>query len=81
MSIKHSLLIGFSVAVLGACQKSPSDDKAQAAASAAPMSDDAIDKAQIPVKEDYEEQARQTITADNLDEQLGQLEKQIKDDH
>jgi hypothetical protein len=83
MNAKHLMAVGLSIVALGACSKQSSDNKSQAVASAsaaAPLSDEAIDQAPIPVKEDYEEQAQKAITSDNLDEQLSQLEKQITDD-
>jgi len=44
------------------------------------MSDEALNQAQIPVKEDFEEQAQATITDENLDDQVSQLEAQIQND-
>ena len=83
MNTKTTILLAICALALGACSKQSADKNAEAAASASAavaMTDDALDEAPIPVKEDFEEQARQTITADNVDEQLDQLEKQIKED-
>jgi hypothetical protein len=80
MNTKYLACIVLSGAVLAACTKQSSDSAAAASASAA-LTDEAVDQAPIPVKEDFEEQARRTITVDNLDDQVSQLEKQIKDDH
>jgi hypothetical protein len=44
------------------------------------LTDEALDRAPVPVKEDYEAKAQQTINSANLDEQLNQLEKQIQSD-
>jgi hypothetical protein len=82
MNAKHLMAVGLSVVALGACSKQSADNRSQtvASATAAPLTDEALDQAPIPVKEDYEEQAQKAITSDNLDEQLSQLEKQITED-
>jgi hypothetical protein len=81
MKAQHFVMVGISVLALAACTKQTSDNQAAASASAVvALTDEALDQAPIPVKEDYEEQARQTITEENLDAQLSQLEKQIQED-
>ena len=42
------------------------------------MTDDDIEKADIPVEEDFEEEAQKDITADNLDAKVAELEGEIK---
>jgi hypothetical protein len=66
-------------AALGACSK-PTAETQPAASQSAPLSDQALDQAPVSVKEDFEAQAATTITDDNLDDQVAQLETQIIDD-
>ncbi len=82
MNLNPYLIIGIPMLAISACNKPPSDNAAGASpsASATPVTDEALDQARIPVKEDYEEQAQKTVTSENLDEQLDQLEKQITAD-
>ncbi len=75
MISKSLTIIALSMAAFTACNK-PSPDSQPAAN----LSDDAIDQAQIPVKEDFEEQAKATITDENLDEQVAKLATQIEND-
>jgi hypothetical protein len=78
------LTVGLTCALgLFACDKRSSESQSGPAPSSwAPvvLTDEALDQAPIPVKEDYEEQAQNAITEENLDEQLGQLAKQIRED-
>ena len=65
------------------CNKHSSDSQPTASLASsvvAATTDESNEQAKIPVKEDYEEQAQQDITEDNLDERIGQLEKQILED-
>jgi hypothetical protein len=78
MKPKALIIIGLCVIPLAACSKTSSEG--QPAPSAAVLTDEALDTAQIPVKEDFEEQAKQAINEDNLDEQLAKLEKEIDSD-
>lgn len=52
-----------------------SNDPAPAGASAAPAA--SVADSQIPTEEDYEEEAAQKVTAQNMDDQLDKLEKEI----
>ena len=63
-------------------QKTDGGDKAGAdkgaAATPASVTDDQIDNApDLPVEEDYEEEAAKEITEENLDEKVAALEKEI----
>jgi hypothetical protein len=80
MNAQYLVIVGLSGIALASCRSSSSDSQASSASSTAALTDEALDQATIPVKEDFEEQARQTVTADNLDEQLSELEKQITED-
>ncbi|HEY5961062.1 MAG TPA: hypothetical protein VIV60_31110 [Polyangiaceae bacterium] len=65
-----------------ACRNQSADT--QTAPSASPsvvLSDEALDQAAVPVKEDFEERAQKEVTEENLDDQVSQLEKQIDEDH
>jgi hypothetical protein len=87
MTSRHLTIVARSILLLAVvmfvgCNKKSSDSQpAPTVSASAPLTDQQIDEARIPVKEDYEEQARQTVTSDNLDEQVDQLEKQITSDH
>jgi hypothetical protein len=50
-----------------------------AAADAKPMTDAELEKAEIPVPEDFEDDAEKEITEDNLDDELAKLEKEISE--
>jgi uncharacterized membrane-anchored protein len=52
-------------------------DSAAAAPSGSALSDQA---AKVPVKEDFEQQAKQTANKDNLTQQIDSIEKEIKSD-
>ena len=78
MTSKCIAILVLVTAALGACNKPPSES--QPASSSAELSDQALDQAQVPVKEDFEEQAQATITDENLDDQVAQLEAQIQND-
>lgn len=72
--------IGLCVSSLTACGKHPTESQSSPAPSEVKLTDEALDQTPIPVKEEFEEQANQQITEDNLDEQLSLLEKQIEAD-
>jgi hypothetical protein len=46
----------------------------------APAADDPTDKEDIPVAEDFEEEAEKAINDENLDEQVDKLDKEIVED-
>jgi hypothetical protein len=79
MNIKHLAFTGLCVFAIAACTK-PSPEAQPAASATAPLADEALDQAQVPVKEDFEEQAIQAVTEETLDEQVNLLEKQIEED-
>ncbi len=78
MKPRALIILGLCALPMAACTKSSSES--QPAPSAVALTDEAIDTAPIPVKEDFEDQARQAINEDNLDEQLSKLEKEIESD-
>ena len=66
---------------LWACQKkdeAKTEDKTPAAP--VELTDEALDQADIPVKEDFEEEAEKAIDEDNLESQIDALEKEIQGD-
>jgi hypothetical protein len=68
---------------LSACKKQETEaEKTQESAPvpAAELSDTAIDQADLPVKEDFEEEAVKNIDEDNLERQLDALEQEIAAD-
>jgi hypothetical protein len=69
------------VSIVAACDKRDQPD-AEASKAVAPveLSDEALDQAQIPVKEDFEPEARAAINEDSLESQLDALEKDIESD-
>lgn len=79
MNFRDFVTTGICVMALAACGKQPTETAPDASA-AVPMSDNALDSAQIPVKEDFEEQARLEVTEENLEDQLNRLERQILED-
>ena len=81
MNRTPAFILGLCVSALAvACNKPTNEAQPAASASAAPLTDEALDQAQIPVKEDFEQQAAQEITDENLEEQVSLLEKQIEQD-
>ena len=78
MNVKSIVILALLAAGLGACNKSPAQN--QPAPSAVAVSDETLDQAKIPVKEDFEEQAQTAITDENLEDQVAQLEAQIQND-
>ena len=71
---------------LGACKKQETEQKPETQtpdtqpAKAAELSEASIEQADIPVKEDFEEEARQNIDEDNLESQIDALEQEIASD-
>jgi hypothetical protein len=72
-----------SVLALSACKKQeaePEQTQEPAPTPAAELSEAAIDQADLPVKEDFEEEAVKNIDEDNLESQLDALEREIAAD-
>ena len=68
---------------LAACKQQQTEpEKTQEAApgATAELSDAAVDQADLPVKEDFEEEAVKNIDEDNLESQLDALEREIAAD-
>lgn len=81
MNAKYLLVMSLAVGIVGSCRNTSSDSQPAASATApAALTDEALDQAAIPVKEDFEEQARQTITEENFEDRISQLEKEIRED-
>ncbi|HEY6726770.1 MAG TPA: hypothetical protein VI197_22205 [Polyangiaceae bacterium] len=71
---------------LAACKKQETEQTPEAQtpdtqpAKAAELSEAAIEQADVPVKEDFEEEAQKAIDEDNLESQIDALEKEIAGD-
>lgn len=76
---------------LAACKKQETEQKTETQTSeaqapqaqpakAAELSEAAIEQADLPVKEDFEEEAQQKIDEDNLESQIDALEQEIAAD-
>ena len=70
---------------LSACKKEEPEQKPEGTtetqpAKAADLSEAAIEQADVPVKEDFEEEALQNIDEDNLESQIDALEQEIAGD-
>lgn len=81
---RWTIVVALATLLIGGCKKTDEgttdkDDPKQAEA-AAPVTDEAIDKLDLPVKEDYEEEAYRSINEDTLETQLDELEKEISGD-
>ena len=63
-----------------ACDKKPEAVQDTADAAPAELTDEAVDQAEIPVKEDFEEEAYAAINEDNVEAELDALEKEIQGD-
>lgn len=71
---------------LSACKKQETEQTSETQrsetrpAKAADLSETAIEQADVPVKEDFEEEAFQNIDEDNLESQIDALEQEISAD-
>ena len=70
------LLLGLAVI---ACDQGASPGQ-EAEPDVAELTDEAIDKTPIPVKEDFEEEAAASINEDNVEAEVEALEKEIQAD-
>ncbi|MFC1641204.1 hypothetical protein ACFL5O_00750 [Myxococcota bacterium] len=79
----RSTLLLLSVLLTGGCKdpSSANTDQPSTPGAASALSDEELEKADIPVKEDFEAQAQVAITADNLDDQVKNLEQEITADN
>jgi len=78
---RHLWLILASALALSACKKQEAEQTPEAQpAKAAELSETALEQADLPVKEDFEEEAAQKIDEDNLEGQLDALEQEIAAD-
>jgi hypothetical protein len=63
-----------------ACDKKEEDKPAVTKPASKKLSDKDLDKADVPVKEQFEMKARSTINETNVEKQLDALEKEITED-
>lgn len=78
--MKYWAVIVAALAIAGCEQKKAGGDTAgsgDTTAAAADMTDEQVDEADIPVQEDFEDEAEQQITADSLDDEIAKLEAEI----
>lgn len=59
---------------------SPTTSKSAAPATSGAMSDADVDKADVPVEEDFEEEAEKALNEENLDDEVAKLQKEIEED-
>jgi len=84
---RYLWLMVASALALCACKKQETEQKPTTEApepqpaKAAELSETAIDEADVPVKEDFEEEAAQNIDEDNLESQIDALEQEIAADN
>jgi hypothetical protein len=74
------LLILIAVGSMAACDKKPEVTADSAEPAAAELTDEKVDQAEIPVKEDFEEEAQSTINEDNVQTQIDALANEIESD-
>ena len=72
-----TLLLALAVS---ACDKKKEEKPAAKKATVERLSDAELDKAQVPVKEEFEVKARTSIDEKNVESQLDALEKEINAD-
>jgi hypothetical protein len=86
--VKHLTILAVSLLALAACNKSePAPESAPSAAVESPMpsaepvasaeAPEVDDLGDIPTPEDFEEEAIEDITADNMEKELDRLEAEI----
>ena len=73
------LTLALTLAVSG-CEKKKEEQAAPAKPAVEKLSDKDLDKADLPVKEEFEAKARSTINDTNVEKQLDALEKEINAD-
>jgi len=61
-------------------ESEPQTTEATEATEAMALTDEAVDEADLPVKEDFEDEAFEAIDEDNLESQIDALEKEIAGD-
>ena len=66
--------------MLGACNKAnpPEADQSKRADTPAALSDEAVERTDLPVKEDFEETAYTSISEENLDQRVTTLAEEIE---
>ncbi len=70
------------VILLAACEQKKADGGAAAGSSAAAapaeMSDEQVDTAELPVEEDFEDEATEQIDEENVDDEVAKLAAEIE---
>jgi len=64
-----------------ACEKGGGQETEVAPSASAPLTDEQVDQARIPVKEDFEEDAVKAIDENNVEAEVDKLEKAIQADN
>ncbi len=81
--MKRLVVVLALAALMVACEKDPpaptgsSGEPPRASADPTPPKTDREEGAEIPTEQDFEDEAAQKITAENLEEELAKLEKEI----
>lgn len=65
------------LAAVGACEGGDQQSGAKKGGDQTAASDEQAQKAEVPVEEDFEEEAHKEINGDNLDEKVAELEEEI----
>ena len=78
--MKYAILVIGLLAIAGCEQKKSDGAGGGEPAAATNMTDDQVDEADVPVEEDFEEEAETQITADSLDDEVAKLEQEISGD-
>jgi hypothetical protein len=80
--MKRSLMILIVAAAIGsvACDSGGKSGSGSTKETAAAEGDDATPKGEMPVPEDYEEEAQKKVTQETYEDQLAGLEKEIDGD-
>jgi hypothetical protein len=79
--MKATVWLGLILALsVSACDKKKDEKSEPKKATVQKLSDNDVDKADVPVPENFEVKARSTINSDNLEKQVEALEKQINSD-
>lgn len=83
--MKQTTLLAILILLFVACDSGSKGDSASPAPSATaaaklPESDTEVDKADVPVEEDFEGEAQKAINGDNLDDEVAKIAKEIDND-
>jgi len=81
--MKRPAIVASTALLLAACNSggtSSTGSKATSSAAAAELTDEQVEKAEIPVEEDFEDEAFKAIDADNVDDKVAAIESEMNAD-